>query len=96
MSDPIADIKSLLRLADQRADSASRKRDEQTNQIIYLSDKLAKVFHELRSFNNSHGRDLHPEVQDAFNAAWRNHESSFDIWQSYYNNSQPNNTNDQS
>ena len=94
MSDPIGDIKSLLRMAEQRADSADRKRDEQMNQIIYLSDKLAKLFHDLRAFNNSHGRDLHPEVQDAFNAAWRNHEASFDIWQSYYNNSQPNNTNE--
>ena len=97
MSDPIADIKSLLRMADQRADSADRKRDDQMNQIIYLSDKLAKVFHGLREFNSTHGRDLHPDVQDAFNASWRNHEASFDIWQSYQNNlSQPNNNNDQS
>jgi hypothetical protein len=30
-----------------------------------------------------HGRDLHPDVLDAFNAAWRSQEASFDVWKSY-------------
>ena len=77
------DIQSLLRLASQEVERLDDKLRITNDQVVYLADKLAKVFHELRRFNDIHGRDLHPDVLDAFNAAWRNHEASFDIWKSY-------------
>lgn len=86
MSEPIRDIKSLIRMASAQADLAEIHKNDQNNQILYLSDKLNKVFHSLRQFHSNHGRDLSPEVLDAFNAAWRNYESSFDTWQSYQKN----------
>lgn len=88
-------IRSILRIAQEEADRIDGELNIANEQVIYLADKLAKVFHSLRQFNDTHGRDLHPEVLDAFNLSWRNHESSFDIWQSYQsNNSQPNNNNE--
>ena len=88
-------IKSILKIAEEEAERISNELNISNEQIIYLSDKLAKVFHALRRFNETHGRDLDPDVLDAFNSAWRNHESSFDIWQSYqHNNLSPNNTNE--
>lgn len=86
MSEPIRDIKSLLRMATAQAEAAEGTHNNQHNQILYLSDKLNKVFHALRQFHSNHGRDLSPEVLDAFNAAWRNYEASFDTWQSYQKN----------
>lgn len=86
MSEPIRDIKSLLRMATAQVEAAEGKHNNQHNQILYLSDKLNKVFHALRQFHSNHGRDLSPEVLDAFNAAWRNYEASFDTWQSYQKN----------
>lgn len=76
----INNLKSFLVFAQEEAIRTEMVIDDKDNQIVYLSDKLSKLFHELRAFNDTHGRDLHPEVQDAFNAAWRNHESSFDVW----------------
>lgn len=89
-------IKSILKVAEQEADRISNDLHISNEQVIYLADKLAKVFHSLRRFNETHGRDLDPDVLDAFNSAWRNHEATFDIWQSYQNNlTQPsNNTNE--
>lgn len=83
MSDPIKDIRSLLRITNAEVDRAEAMSQAHQQQVIYLSDKLAKVFHALREFNAQHGRDLHPDVQDAFNAAWRSQEASFDVWKSY-------------
>lgn len=77
------DIQSLLRLTSMEVDRLDDKLRVTNDQVVYLADKLAKVFHELRQFNDIHGRDLHPDVLDAFNAAWRNYEASFDIWKSY-------------
>lgn len=89
-------IKSILKIAEEEADRINSDLNTSNEQVIYLADKLAKVFHSLRRFNETHGRDLDPDVLDAFNSAWRNHEATFDIWQSYQNNlSQPsNNTNE--
>jgi hypothetical protein len=85
-------IQSILRIAQGEAERLESEINTSNEQVIYLADKLAKVFHSLRQFNETHGRDLHPEVLDAFNSAWRNHESSFDIWQSYQSTlSQPTN-----
>jgi hypothetical protein len=83
MSDPIQDIKSLIRILNSETDRAHSQMHNQHNQIVYLSDKFNRLFHALREFNTVHGRDLHPDVLDAFNAAWRSHEASFDTWQSY-------------
>lgn len=77
------EIQSLIRLVHNEAERMEHKNKIAQDQIEYLSDKLAKLFHELRRFNEIHGRDLHPDVLDAFNASWRNHEASFDIWKSY-------------
>lgn len=77
------EIQSLIRLVYNEAERIEHKTKLTQDQVDYLADKLAKVFHELRQFNDIHGRDLHPDVHDAFNAAWRNHEASFDIWKSY-------------
>lgn len=77
------DIQSLLRLTSMEVDRLDDKLRITEDQVTYLSDKLSKVFHQLRQFNDIHGRDLHPDVLDCFNAAWRNHEASFDIWKSY-------------
>lgn len=79
-------IQSILRIAQEEANRLDGEINTSNEQVIYLSDKLAKVFHSLRQFNETHGRDLDPDVLDAFNSAWRNHESSFDIWQSYQHN----------
>lgn len=91
-------IKSILKIAEEEAGRITNDLNISNEQVIYLADKLAKVFHSLRQFNDIHGRDLHPDVLDAFNSAWRNHEASFDIWQSYQSNTistQPsNNTNE--
>lgn len=89
-------IKSILKIAEDEAERISNDLHISNEQVIYLADKLAKVFHSLRRFNETHGRDLDPDVLDAFNSAWRNHEATFDIWQSYQNNlTQPsNNTNE--
>lgn len=87
-------IKSILKIAEDEAERISNDLHISNEQIIYLADKLAKVFHSLHRFNETHGRDLDPDVLDAFNSAWRNHEATFDIWQSYQNNlSQPTNNN---
>lgn len=77
------EIQSLIRLVLNEADRIEHKTKLTQDQVDYLADKLAKVFHNLRQFNDIHGRDLHPDVLDAYNAAWRNHEASFDIWKSY-------------
>ena len=88
-------IKSILKIAEEEADRINSDLNTSNEQVIYLADKLAKVFHSLRRFNETHGRDLDPDVLDAFNSAWRNHEATFDIWQSYQNNlSQPTNNQD--
>jgi hypothetical protein len=87
-------IQSILRIAQEEATRLDGKINISNEQVIYLADKLAKVFHSLRQFNETHGRDLDPDVLDAFNLAWRNHESSFDIWQSYQQNNLPTNTNE--
>lgn len=76
----INNLKSFLVFAQEEAIRTEMVMDDKDTQIVYLSDKLSKLFHELRSFNDTHGRDLHPEVLDSFNAAWRNHEASFDVW----------------
>ncbi|CAB5238197.1 hypothetical protein UFOVP144_22 [uncultured Caudovirales phage] len=83
MSDKVTNIHALLRMASQEADATEAKIQQQQDSILYLQDKLNKVFHSLRYFHNNNGRDLDPETLDAFNAAWRNHEASFDTWQSY-------------
>lgn len=89
-------IKSILKIAEEEADRINGNLNLSNDQIIYLADKLAKLFHSLREFNEMHGRDLHPDVLDAFNSAWRNHEAAFDIWQSYQSNlSQPKNNNNE-
>lgn len=88
-------IKSILKIAEEEADRISSDLNISNEQVIYLADKLAKIFHSLRRFNETHGRDLDPDVLDAFNSAWRNHEATFDIWQSYQNNlPQPSNNTD--
>jgi hypothetical protein len=51
---------------------------------------LNRLFHALRQFNQHHGRDLDPDVLDAFNATWRSYESTFDTWQSYQKDSDSN------
>jgi hypothetical protein len=79
-------IQSILRIAQEEATRLDGEINTSNEQVIYLADKLAKVFHSLRQFNETHGRDLDPDVLDAFNSSWRNHESSFDIWQSYQHN----------
>lgn len=76
-------IKTILKIADEEADRMDGELSIAREQIVYLSDKLSKLFHSLRRFNETHGRDLDIEALDAFNAAWRNHEASFDTWQSY-------------
>lgn len=83
MSQPIPDLKSLLRLAGASIEQAETQLHDKDMQIVYLADKLNKVFHALRTFNQHHGRDLDPDVLDAFNASWRSQEASFDTWQSY-------------
>lgn len=83
MSDKITNIHSLLRLTAAETDAVEAKLHQQQDNILYLQDKLNKVFHSLRYFHANNGRDLDPETLDAFNAAWRNHEASFDTWQSY-------------
>jgi hypothetical protein len=83
MSQPIPDLKSILRLASASVEQAETQIHDKDMQIVYLSDKLNKVFHALRQFHSHHGRDLDPDVLDAFNAAWRSQEASFDTWQSY-------------
>jgi hypothetical protein len=87
-------IQSILRIAQEEATRLDGEINTSNEQVIYLADKLAKVFHSLRQFNETHGRDLDPDVLDAFNSSWRNHESSFDIWQSYQQNNLPTNTNE--
>jgi len=79
-------IQSILRIAQEEANRLDGEINISNEQVIYLADKLTKVFHSLRQFNETHGRDLSPEVLDAFNAAWRNYEASFDTWQSYQKN----------
>jgi hypothetical protein len=81
-------IQSILRLAQEEVNRLDGDLHTSNEQVIYLSDKLAKIFHSLRQFNETHGRDLSPDVLDAFNASWRNHEASFDTWQSYQKNDQ--------
>jgi len=83
MNEKLTNIHALLRLTSQEADAVEAKFQQQQDSILYLQDKLNKVFHSLRYFNTNNGRDLDPETLDAFNAAWRNHEASFDTWQSY-------------
>lgn len=83
MSDKISNLHSLLRITTAEADNIETKLHVQQDHILYLQDKLNKVFHSLRYFHNNNGRDLDPETLEAFNAAWRNHEASFDTWQSY-------------
>ena len=83
MSNPTNDIKSLTRLINQEVERVDATIDIQQNQIVYLSDKLNRLFHSLRQFNLHHGRDLDPDTLDAFNSAWRSHEATFDTWQSY-------------
>lgn len=83
MSNPTNDIKSLTRLINQEVERVEATIDIQQNQIVYLSDKLNRLFHSLRQFNLHHGRDLDPDTLDAFNSAWRSHEATFDTWQSY-------------
>lgn len=87
-------IQSILRIAQEEATRLDGEINTSNEQVIYLADKLAKVFHALRQFNDTHGRDLDPDVLDAFNSSWRNCESSFDIWQSYQQNNLPTNTNE--
>ena len=86
MNNNISNINALLRMASVEADSIETKLLTQQDSILYLQDKLNKVFHSLRYFHDNNGRDLAPETLDAFNAAWRNHEASFDTWQSYMKN----------
>lgn len=88
MSNPTNDIKSLTRLINQEAERVEATIDIQHNQIVYLSDKLNRLFHSLRQFNLHHGRDLDPDTLDAFNSAWRSHEATFDTWQSYQKRSE--------
>lgn len=83
MSNPAHDIQSLTRLINQEAERVEHTINNQQNQIVYLSDKLNRLFHALRQFNQHHGRDLDPDVLDAFNATWRSYEATFDTWQSY-------------
>jgi hypothetical protein len=83
MSNPAHDIKSLTRLINQEAERVEHTIGNQQNQIVYLSDKLNRLFHSLRQFNMHHGRDLDPDTLDAFNSTWRSHEATFDTWQSY-------------
>ena len=83
MSNPAHDIQSLTRLINQEAERVEHTINNQQNQIVYLSDKLNRLFHSLRQFNMHHGRDLDPDTLDAFNASWRSHEATFDTWQSY-------------
>ena len=83
MSNPAQDIQSLTRLINQETERVEFTINQQQNQIVYLSDKLNRLFHALRQFNQHHGRDLDPDVLDAFNATWRSYESTFDTWQSY-------------
>ena len=83
MSNPTNDIKSLTRLINQEVERVEATIDIQQNQIVYLSDKLNRLFHSLRQFNLHHGRDLDPDTLDEFNSAWRSHEATFDTWQSY-------------
>ena len=91
----MSSIKSILKIAEEEATRLDNDLNISNEQVIYLADKLAKVFQSLRRFNETHGRDLHPDVLDAFNSAWRNHEATFDIWQSYQNdNSQPTQNNE--
>ena len=91
----MSNLKSILKIAEEEATRIDNDLNISNEQVIYLADKLAKVFHSLRRFNETHGRDLHPDVLDAFNSAWRNHEATFDIWQSYQNdNSQPTQNNE--
>jgi hypothetical protein len=90
MSNPATDIKSLTRLINQEAERVEHTINNQQNQIVYLSDKLNRLFHALRQFNQHHGRDLDPDVLDAFNATWRSYESTFDTWQSYQKDSDSN------
>jgi hypothetical protein len=90
MSNPATDIKSLTRLINQEAERVEHTINNQQNQIVYLSDKLNRLFHSLRQFNQHHGRDLDPDVLDAFNATWRSYESTFDTWQSYQKDSDSN------
>jgi hypothetical protein len=80
MSNPTNHLKAIMAFASDEVVRIEVEIEGKENQIEYLSDKLSKLFHELRRFNDEHGRDLHPEVLDAFNASWRNHESSFDVW----------------
>lgn len=88
MSNPTKDIQSLTRIINQEAERAEHVIHNQQNQIVYLSDKLNRMFHALRQFNQNHGRDLDPDVLDAFNAAWRSYEATFDTWQSYQKSTQ--------
>lgn len=83
MSNPTNDIKSLTRLINQEAERVEATINIQQNQIVYLSDKLNRLFHSLRQFHQHHGRDLDPDVLDSFNSVWRSHEATFDTWQSY-------------
>lgn len=83
MSNPAQDIQSLTRLINQEAERVEFTINQQQNQIVYLSDKLNKLFYALRQFHQNHGRDLDPDVLDAFNATWRSYEATFDTWQSY-------------
>lgn len=83
MSEKISNLHALLRLTSAEVDNIESKLHQQQDSILYLQDKLNKVFHSLRYFHANNGRDLDPETLDAFNAAWRNHEASFDTWQSY-------------
>ena len=83
MSNPTNDIKSLTRLINQEVERVEATIDIQQNQIVYLSDKLNRLFHSLRQFNMHNGRDLDPDTLDALNSAWRSHEATFDTWQSY-------------
>ena len=85
----LEDVKSILRIAQQEVDRLQSDTQMDKDQIVYLADKLAKVFHSLRKFNDFRGRDMDIETQNAFNSAWRNYEASFDVWQSYYNSTTP-------
>jgi hypothetical protein len=86
MSNPIKDIRSLLRITNAEVDRAEELSNAHETQVTYLSEKMEKMFHNLREFNMLHGRDLHPEVLDAFNASWRSHEASFDVWKAHNKN----------
>ena len=90
----IKDIKSIIRIADQELDRLNATVDVDRQQIVYLSDKLSKVFHALRKFQDFHGREMDAETLDALNLAWRNHESSFDVWLSYQKSGIQNPSND--